>query len=207
MSCQNRIHMLIAIPSIIIRSGLVSVLKRFKTLNIDIAEVSDLSDLASQLCRYKPDILFVDPSYIGIFSLNQIKNDCQCCTMKSIALLNTLTDKSSLQDYDEVISIFDSSDTIKQKITAIGKKENDSEILKNELSTREKEIVICVVKGMTNKQMADYLSLSAHTIMAHRRNISNKLQIHSPAGLTIYAIVNKLVDIYEVKNTIMSEEL
>ena len=70
------------------------------------------------------------------------------------------------------------------------------------LSTREKEIIVCVVKGMTNKQIADALCISAHTVITHRRNIASKLQIHSAAGLTIYAIVNKLVELSEIKDTI-----
>ena len=68
-------------------------------------------------------------------------------------------------------------------------KENEQETL----SQREKEIITCVVKGMTNKAIADQLYLSIHTVITHRRNIARKLQIHSPAGLTMYAIVNKLV--------------
>lgn len=67
------------------------------------------------------------------------------------------------------------------------------------LSTREKEIIACVVKGMTNKEIAETLYLSVHTVMTHRRNIARKLQIHSPAGLTIYAIVNKLVELSDIK--------
>ena len=70
------------------------------------------------------------------------------------------------------------------------------------LSTREKEIIVCVVKGMTNKQIADTLCISAHTVITHRRNIAAKLQIHSAAGLTIYAIVNKLVELSEIKETL-----
>ena len=61
------------------------------------------------------------------------------------------------------------------------------------LSTRERDVVIGVVKGMTNKEIADSLYLSVHTVTTHRKNIARKLQIHSAAGLTIYAIVNKLV--------------
>lgn len=67
------------------------------------------------------------------------------------------------------------------------------------LSQREKEIIACVVKGMTNKETAHTLCLSIHTVITHRRNIARKLQIHSPAGLTIYAIVNKLVEISDIK--------
>lgn len=71
------------------------------------------------------------------------------------------------------------------------------------LSTREKEIIVCIVKGMTNKQIADTLCISTHTVITHRRNIVAKLQIHSAAGLTIYAIVNKLVELSEIKDSIM----
>lgn len=60
------------------------------------------------------------------------------------------------------------------------------------LSDREKEIIICITKGMSNKEIADALYLSVNTVTTHRRNISNKLQIHSSAGLIIYAIANKL---------------
>lgn len=63
------------------------------------------------------------------------------------------------------------------------------------LSEREKEIIVCVVQGMSNKEIADHLFIATNTVTTHRRNIARKLQIHSPAGLTIYAIVNNLVDI------------
>ncbi len=74
------------------------------------------------------------------------------------------------------------------------------------LSQREKEIIVCVVKGMTNKQIAEQLFISTHTVITHRRNIASKLQIHSPSGLTIYAIVHKLVELNDVKDTIYSTE-
>lgn len=63
------------------------------------------------------------------------------------------------------------------------------------LSDREKEVVISLVQGMSNKQIAQHLNISVNTVITHRRNIADKLQIHSPAGLTIYAIINGLVDI------------
>ena len=67
------------------------------------------------------------------------------------------------------------------------------------LSDREKDIIACVTKGMSNKEIAEELYLSVHTVTTHRRNISNKLQIHTTAGLTIYAIANKLVNIEEIQ--------
>ena len=67
------------------------------------------------------------------------------------------------------------------------------------LSPREKEIVVCVARGMANKEIADELCVSINTVTTHRRNISAKLGIHSPVGLAIYAIVNKLVDLNNLK--------
>ena len=67
------------------------------------------------------------------------------------------------------------------------------------LSDREKDVIVSVVQGMTNKEIADHLCISINTVITHRRNIAKKLQIHSAAGLTIYAIVNNLVDISSVE--------
>ncbi len=67
------------------------------------------------------------------------------------------------------------------------------------LSDREKDVVVALVQGMSNKEIAEHLYISINTVITHRRNIARKLQIHSSAGLTIYAIVNGLVDISSVK--------
>ena len=63
------------------------------------------------------------------------------------------------------------------------------------LSDREKDVLVQVVRGLSNKEIADVLCISTHTVITHRKNIAHKLNIHSSAGLTIYAIVNKLIDI------------
>jgi regulator of cell morphogenesis and NO signaling len=67
------------------------------------------------------------------------------------------------------------------------------------LSEREQEVIKCVAKGLSNKEIADTLCLSVHTVTTHRRNLCTKLGIHSPAGLTIFCIINNLVKIEEIK--------
>lgn len=64
-----------------------------------------------------------------------------------------------------------------------------------ELSDRERDVLIEVVRGLSNKEIADVLCISTHTVVTHRKHITRKLNIHSTAGLTIYAIVNRLIDI------------
>lgn len=66
------------------------------------------------------------------------------------------------------------------------------------LSEREKEVIVSLVQGMTNKEIADHLCISVNTVITHRKNIARKLQIHSPAGLTVYAIAKGLIDISSV---------
>ena len=73
-----------------------------------------------------------------------------------------------------------------------------SQVTKQEveaLSERELDVLIQVVKGLSNKEIADVLCISTHTVITHRKNITRKLNIHSTAGLTIYAIVNKLINL------------
>ncbi len=91
---------------------------------------------------------------------------------------------------------------LRQKQAMFGTKsadQTDSQRNDDELSEREKEIVVCVAKGLSNKEIADSLCLSVNTVTTHRRNIAKKLSIHSSAGITIYAIVNNLVKLEEVE--------
>ena len=63
------------------------------------------------------------------------------------------------------------------------------------LSAREKEILVCVAQGMINKEIADHLNISIHTVISHRKNITHKTGIKTVAGLTVYALLNHLLDI------------
>lgn len=81
-------------------------------------------------------------------------------------------------------------DGISSRISSIIKTAESGETI----SEREKEIIVCIVQGMSNKEIANQLFISVNTVITHRRNIARKLQIHSVAGLTIYAIANNLID-------------
>ena len=61
------------------------------------------------------------------------------------------------------------------------------------LSTRELEIIRMVAEGHTNKEIAEKLFLSAHTVMTHRKNIMNKLGINNTAGIVMYAVKENII--------------
>ncbi|NJN25796.1 MAG: helix-turn-helix transcriptional regulator [Cyclobacteriaceae bacterium] len=62
------------------------------------------------------------------------------------------------------------------------------------LSEREIEVIKLVAIGKTNKEIADALFISIHTVISHRKNITEKLGIKSISGLTVFAILNNLID-------------
>jgi DNA-binding NarL/FixJ family response regulator len=193
----------IAEPSLIIRCGILSVLKRLRDLHIEALEISEIAQLKDALNRQKPDILMINPASLGWFSLQQIKKDVGNPQLKCIAIQCSLSDGNIIKVFDEVVSLYDSAEQIEEKLIRLIK-DPKTDKHRESLSTREKEIIVCVIQGLTNKQIADKLCLSTHTVTTHRRNISAKLQIHSSAGLTIYAIVNKLVVLNDIQN--FSEE-
>lgn len=198
---RTPVKIAIAESSVIIRSGLISVLKRLNTLHlIEVVELTEVSQLKKHLVSHQADLLIISPTLPGL-SLQQLKKEVTHKQMKYVALQNTLADNLLFSEYDQVISVYDNADTIKDKISELIKKKSETEEKVELLSSREKEILICVIKGFTNKQIADMLFLSTHTVSTHRRNISAKLQIHSTSGLIIYAIVNKLIELSDIKHT------
>ncbi|MBQ4189237.1 MAG: helix-turn-helix transcriptional regulator, partial [Bacteroidales bacterium] len=71
--------------------------------------------------------------------------------------------------------------------------------VREELSDREKEILVCVARGMLNKEIADQNNISIHTVISHRKNITRKTGIKTVAGLTVYAILNGLIDVNSIE--------
>jgi len=147
--------------------------------NID----SKLSDLKNILIKYFPA---QQPNYL----LNEVLFDLSACE-------KDLDKHNRVEDHFFVPV----TETLEKKLIEKKAEEVVTEKTDN-LTDREKEILTSVVKGLTNKEIAQKLFLSTHTVISHRRNITRKLEIHSTAGLTIYAIVNKLVSLDEIKSVI-----
>ena len=202
-SSNSSPKIVIAESSVVLRSGLAAVVRRIPNLNAYPVEVSVPDALQNYFQLHTPDIVIINPMFGGWFDLPAFKQAySKASGTRYLATVSTLIGPQLLKDYDDSFSICDEVDTIANKINQLLDSEEEETATGNEtevLSQREREIITCVVKGMTNKAIADQLYLSIHTVITHRRNIARKLQIHSPAGLTIYAIANKLVELKDVK--------
>lgn len=189
----------VAETSYIIRKGLVYALSQSSTVS-KVVELKELDDISYQLGILRPDALLINPMLLGHSSKNDVKQQLNLDkNISVIALVYNLIDERFYQSYDAVIRINDSESKIEEVLTACLVKEKEKPSEQEELSEREKEILISVIKGMSNKEIAEYHNISIHTVITHRRNIGRKLDIHSVSGLTIYAILNKFIDIKDIK--------
>jgi DNA-binding NarL/FixJ family response regulator len=206
MNNNTYMQVVVAETSTIVRSGVAAVLKRLPNFNLHLVEIASPESLHSYMQMHIPDVLIVNPTFGGGFDLVAFKAANNRADTKIIALLCSVIDDNLLRGYDEQIALYDHADAIAAKLDSLTDTDTDDtdtrDTEQETLSQREKEIIVCVVKGMTNKAIADRLFLSIHTVITHRRNIARKLQIHSPAGLTIYAIVNKLVELQDIKEMV-----
>lgn len=150
-----------------------------------------------KLTELKNSIIKYYPANKNAYRMNAVLFDIFNCE-QDLALHTDIEDRlfvpSVLQLEEDVKNRKDKvvQDVPEETVTDVPASEDN-------LSQREKEIIRCVVKGLSNKEIAEELFISVHTVITHRRNIARKLEIHSPTLLTVYAIVNKLVDISEVK--------
>lgn len=199
---HRHLKILVVEPSAIIRSGLAAVFKRLSKFQVQVSENASFELTEGFLNTQKPDLLIINPVYWGVPDLRKLRSDPGCTDLKCMALISTVVSEYLLSQYDDIINLHDSQESIGAKIEKIFESPptRDNRDSGELLSAREKEVLVCVVKGMTNKETGKELFLSTHTVISHRRNISRKLEIHSTAGLTVFAIVNKLVALDDVRN-------
>lgn len=199
MSSSKSYKIVIAETAPIIRLGLINCIKNLKDIHVSIFETDTQDALFDTVASEVVDLIFANPTFGGLLHPNEIRKYSRNEGIKIFAIEISKLSKTTLSLYDDHIHVTDDASEIRNKIVSAVIPDNELMDEKETLSSREKEIISYVVKGFTNQEIADKLFLSVHTVMTHRRNIARKLQIHSATGLTIYAIVNKIVDLSDIK--------
>lgn len=196
---MRHITIALLIPSAIHSAGLKVVLRHLPDMSVSVKDVG-IENAFGEIGSLRPSLMIVDPVVSGI-DWSYFK-DASSSPVKIIALLSHQMPKSLLSVFDETISVYDSPDNIVKTICKTLNQEKKAD-KSRELSPREKEVVRSIVKGLSNKEIAETMHVSVNTVMTHRRNIASKLHIHTPAGLTIYAIVAELVSLDDVKSDVL----
>lgn len=194
---------LLVIDSYVVRKGMVSVLNRIHGIRV-LKEFSTGDPYISYLKAHRVDYVIMGQSE---FDRSADLFIAKPELLEKIVLIYDGHEKSSaadrgVQDRQRIIFLQEDKESIIGKIHQLLDPQDypDSENPALKLSPREITIVRMVSMGLTNRQIAEKLFLSAHTVMTHRKNISNKLGIKSVSGLTIYAIVNNIITLEEVSS-------
>lgn len=109
---------------------------------------------------------------------------CNCLPSKNHLIINTTQ--------EEII----------EQLRVLIKKEAPSNSFadsNNSLSIREIDVLQLIVRGITNKEIAEKLCISLNTVLTHRKNITSKLGIKTIPGLTFYAITNGIISGDEIE--------
>ena len=187
-------------PSPIVSAGLASYFDDIKQVSI-VSQLDRIDRMEEKLAAYNPDVLIINPLLIAYDTNEHFLKICRdFSNMIPVALVTSYIDAGILKQFKDVIEINDS----KQKVvTKIFNLLSDNKLTQDkpesiELSNRETDVLVALVKGLTNKEISDKLYISVHTVITHRKNIVRKTGIKSVSGLTVYALLNNLVDETEI---------
>jgi len=194
---------ILVIDSYLVRKGMIGILNRIQGVRV-LKEFGTNDPFLSYLKSHPLDYLIMGQAeFDRSLELFMARPDL---LEKTILLQEShsqgVRPGSPSHDVHTSIHLLEEKESIIQKIRSLldHGDSGDSESLSMELSPRETTIVRLVSMGLTNRQIAEKLFLSAHTVMTHRKNISAKLGIKSVSGLTVYAIVNNIITIEEVSS-------
>jgi DNA-binding CsgD family transcriptional regulator len=198
MSPSKRHRVVIIEPSPAIGLGVRSLLE---TGGSDIGVVGTYCDLQT-FDRVKHgvsfEIVLINPAVVDFhrrFNVREMFSDYPDTPLAAIVC--GYVNPATLESFDGALDIYDNGETMTHKLKKIVRefhsREHENGWDSAGLSEREKEILVAVAKGMTNKAIADRYCISIHTVISHRKNITRKTGIKTVSGLTMYAIFNNLV--------------
>ena len=195
---SNRKRVLIVEPSEIITEGLVKILGESAQLEV-LAPLHDIESLKARAVTGKPDVLLLNPTLLPQLDrqvFNGILHDCPDVVV--IGLVYQYVEHSSLKMCQAFVDIREERgricDILLENVPLHKSAGELSDENSYELTKRELDVLVQIAKGLMNKEIAEKLNISIHTVISHRKNITRKTNIKSVAGLAMYVLMNNLIE-------------
>lgn len=189
---MRKMRVAIVEPSTIIAEGVASLVGRGGEFEVVYAG-GDVRLLVERFAVVEPDLVIVGSQAVGGVTLRTMYPELQDVAL--VVLSTTVCDEEVMRQFDGVVNIYDNQAQVLRKLrAAIEQSDTNPYSDSHDLSERERDVLILVARGMANKEIAEQLNISIHTVMSHRKNITHKTGIKSVAGLTVYALLNNLLD-------------
>ena len=189
---RNRV--IICEASEIIAIGLAEIIDGIAQFDV-VSRIDNPEQLCEKAIALDANLLIINPMLLGFQNrdfLIQLGKELPSVTL--VALVTASLDHSMLTPYHGVIEINDTRSKVISKMNEFARSETSKNLDDVELSKRETDVLVAVAKGMMNKEIADQMNISIHTVISHRKNITRKTGIKSVSGLTVYALLNSLID-------------
>ena len=186
----------IAEPSIMLRIGLEQLLRELPDAEV-VFSTDNLGSLYARINALRPDILIVNPLLYDYAKRATIRAEFDNLpNLRLIGLVTSYVESQHQRQFAGVIELNDDFQRIKSTLNQVTNslQSDGDEPDTDPLSDREKEVLVCLSKGLKNNEIADTLNISVHTVITHRTNIVRKTGIKSVAALTVYAILNNLIE-------------
>lgn len=193
-----KVNLLIALSDRRTQETLADLIDREKGAEVTVHTLRDPFTLLQTVKSLRPDIVIVSCNVCSPPMIETVRTIADLPKARFILYCETITDELLAERCEGHMSSEESDKEVIDLITSLLTADEREEV-PEELTPRERDIIIGVVKGMTNKEIADELFISPNTVTTHRRNIVKKLDIHSASGLTVYAIMNKLVSLQDIE--------
>jgi len=179
----------------IFRRGIVAILRNY--FNVEYFQLGAVKDLKSYEKDFRNGLIIIFLELADSIDLSIVYKLQKENTVKIIGICKEQIESKNIHGFTSCISLNSSSKDIADIVSEIFNQSEQAINKKNEgdeLSMREKDVLQLVALGNTNKEIGVKLFISIHTVISHRKNITEKLGIKSISGLTVYAILNKLID-------------
>ena len=186
----------IAEPSTMLRIGLERLLEELPDAEV-VFSTDNLSSLYARINALRPDILIINPLLFDYAKRATLRAEFdQLPNLRVVGLVTAYLESQHQRQFAGVIELNDDIQRIKSTLNQVARsvQSDDDESDTAPLSDREKDVLICLSKGLKNNEIADQLNISVHTVITHRKNIVRKTGIKSVAALTVYAILNNLIE-------------
>jgi DNA-binding CsgD family transcriptional regulator len=199
---MESIYVIVAEKSQLVRMGISGIL--YQTgFPLTLREVTEPEKLDHAIKKEHKGLLIISSSFLAICNQANMKQQKIKYNEYYTIVIEDITLQSPNHiEINDIIILDDAEKTIYNKIQKglqkVSKPFNHGRPVE-EISHREKDVLKLVAAGMTNKEIADRLYISLHTVITHRKNITAKLGIKTIAGLTVYAMLNKLISTEDIK--------
>ncbi len=181
-------------PSKILYEGLIASISKSE-YNYSFYNFDSFDEIEIYYLKKEISIVLINPGLVQNRLNDFAKIKKQYPKILWIGIIYSFFDNSILKLFDDTFLITDEVSIIIKKINKLCSNNIGNNHEDGQLSEREIEVLHFIAKGLSNKETADKLNISIHTVNTHRKNIMEKTGIRSLAGLTIYAVSKGIISI------------